>query len=67
MPTPDRLAELIVGLLYMVEPIGVGKKGEGVQIFADLKSPPPKKKLETNYFSLLEVYSPQLSPLAQVQ
>ena len=39
MPTPDRLAELIVGLLYIVEPIGVGKKGEGGQIFADLKYP----------------------------
>ena len=24
----------------MVEPIGVGKKGEGGQIFADLKYPP---------------------------
>ena len=50
MPTPDRLAELIVGLLYMVEPIGVGKRGEGGQIFADLKY--SSKRLETRYFYL---------------
>ena len=67
--------------VYIVKPIGVGKKREGAnfligpQVLGPIKvnslphyqPPPQKKKLETNYFTFLGVYSPKLSPLAQMQ
>ena len=66
--------------VYIVKPIGVGKKREGVnfligpQVLGPIKvnslphyQSPLKKKLEINYFTFLGVYSSKLSPLAQMQ
>ena len=67
--------------VYIVKPIGVGKKREGVnfligpQVLGPIKvnslpryqPPPPKKKLETNYFTFLGVYSLKVFSLGQLQ
>ena len=65
--------------VYIVKPIGVGKKREGAnfligpQVLGPIKVnslphyQPLQKKLEINYFTFLGVYSSKLSPLAQMQ
>ena len=60
--------------IYIVKPIGVGRKGEGAnfligpQVLGPIKVnslphyQPLQKKLEINYFTFLGAYSPKLSP-----
>ena len=62
------LAELIVALLYIyiVEPMGVGKRGEGGQIFANLKYSPLQKKNRNQLSHPSGSILPQTLPISAI-